>query len=273
MGNTRKPVASPGGSSAELLQGRELIGRGFNSDVYAWGDGRVLKLFHAGIARTKAEQEYLATRAIHATGLPVPFVFEVLEVERRFGVVFERVEGISLLRQTQARPWTMFQAIRQMAELHAQVHQHTGPAELPSQRERLAAKIERASDLSTAERTAALKCLADLPDGTALCHGDFHPENILLTARGPIVIDWEGATRGHALGDVACTWRLIQNAGLPPWSPTYMHLILICTRPLMHRCYLKRYFQLQPGTRQEVDAWQLPLAAAVTVRRDPSTPA
>jgi hypothetical protein len=45
------------------LEETELIDKGFCSDVYAWGERRVLKLFHGGVAGESADREYEATRA------------------------------------------------------------------------------------------------------------------------------------------------------------------------------------------------------------------
>jgi aminoglycoside phosphotransferase (APT) family kinase protein len=249
----------------------ELVGKGLCSDVYAWGAGRVLKLFRGPATRDRAEREYAATRAAHAAGAPAPAAFEVVEVEGRPGLVLERVEGVSLLRHTQARPWAVFDAVRLLAELHARVHRCPAPAGLRSQRERLAAGIE-ASDAPAAARQAARDRLSRLPDGEALCHGDFHPENVLLGPRGPVVIDWGSASRGDPLGDVACTSRLMRTAGLPPWAPWFAHLLLRCLRPLLHRSYLRRNFRLQGGTRRQVEAWQAPLAVAARSWRVPATP-
>jgi aminoglycoside phosphotransferase (APT) family kinase protein len=257
-----KTPAFPGASPTQELQTTPLVGRGFNSDVYAWGAGRVLKLFHSWVPHAKVEREYTATRAVHKAGLPAPAAYELVETQGRFGIVFERVDGPSMLRQVQARPWTLFNAVRQLAELHAQIHRFASPVELPSQREWIASGINAAGDLSAADKQAAWRCLAGLPDGTALCHGDLHPENVLCTARGPVVIDWDTATRGDPLGDVACTSRLLRTAGLPPWSPRYAHLLLACSRPLLHRLYLKRCLQLHGGTWQQIEAWQAALAAA-----------
>jgi thiamine kinase-like enzyme len=36
-----------------------------------------------------------------------------------------------------------------------------------------------------------------------LLHRDLHPQNVILTADGPRIIDWEGAARGPAVADVA----------------------------------------------------------------------
>jgi aminoglycoside phosphotransferase (APT) family kinase protein len=174
-----------------------------------------------------------------------------------------------MLSAVQAKPWTLFAAVKQLADLHHQIHRCAGPGELPSQREWIAGGIDRSTVLSASEKQVAQRALSDLPDGAAICHGDFHPDNVLFSTRGPIVIDWETATRGNPLGDVACTSRLMKGASLPPWSPAYMHWLLRCSRSLLHRSYLKRSFELQRGTRQELQKWDAPLAAAATSWRVP----
>lgn len=163
----------------------------------------------------------------------------------------------------------MFAAIRQVADLQAKIHATPGPAELPAQHERLRVAIEESPVLTPAQKKQALDALAELPDGTATCHGDFHPENILFTARGPLVIDWGSASRGAPLGDVACTARLIQIANLPPWTPTYMHQLLKCSRILLRRAYIRRYLQHHPGSRQDIRKWQGVYNAAATSWRIP----
>jgi len=188
--------------AAEQLKEAKLVGRGFTSDVYAWGTGRVLKLFHSWVPHERAERECRITHAVHSSGLPVPEPYEVATIGELCGVVFERVEGVSMLAHFQRTPWKMFTAIRQLADLHARIHATPGPPELPTQRERLAMGIARSTILSVQEKEAAQAALAELPDGTATCHGDFHPENILFTARGPVVIDWTSGSRGDPLGDV-----------------------------------------------------------------------
>jgi aminoglycoside phosphotransferase (APT) family kinase protein len=228
----------------------------------------VLKLFHDESPRSRAEREYAITRAVRAAGLRVPAAHELIEVEGRCGIVFERIDGVSLLDHTRKQPWALFRAVQQMAELHTQIHNCTAPAELPAQRQRLAENIEEA-DLPAEDKRAARTRLAALPDGSAICHGDFHPGNIMLTARELVVIDWSSASRGHPIGDLACTSRLLRTATLPPWAPRYMHLLLRCLRPVMHRAYLKGYFHLRPGPRRQIAAWQVPLAAAARAWRGP----
>jgi len=66
--------------------------------------------------------------------------------------------------------------------------------------DRIASGNEAAPDLPHEEKQQARRHLAALPDGNALCHGDLHPGNVLLTERGPVIIDCSAATRGEAVG-------------------------------------------------------------------------
>lgn len=255
-------------STTSLSPSNRLVGKGFCSDVYEWGEGRALKLFYNWAARERADREFRITRIVHAAGFPAPAAYEVVEVENRWGIVFERVEGVSMLGYTQARPWALFNVIREFAALHAQIHSRNAPAGLPSLRERIRSRID-AADCPEADKQAARAHLAELADGTTLCHGDFHPGNVLLTERGPVVIDWSSGSSGDPIGDVAWTSRLMRHASLPDWSPGYMHLMLKCLRSVMHRSYLKRYFHLRPGRCEQVEAWQAPLAVAARSWRVP----
>jgi uncharacterized protein (TIGR02172 family) len=244
-----------------------LIGRGLTSEVYAWGDGLVVKLYPSWRAVSDIERECAVARAVHAAGMPVPAVHGMVEVEGRRGVVFERVEGTSMLKHVEKRPWTLFRAARQLAELHAQLHRCPAPPELPSQRRQLESWIDAATDCSESERQAARLCLRQLPDGNALCHGDFHPENILLTARGPMIIDWSSGTRGHPLADVGFTSLLFRKANLPADTLGAVRLLFKVSRRLLHRAYLSRYLRLRPGTRQQIEAWIPVLNVAVAAWR------
>jgi Ser/Thr protein kinase RdoA (MazF antagonist) len=53
----------------------------------------------------------------------------------------------------------------------------------------------------------------------SVLHLDLHPQNVMLTARGPVVIDWRNATEGPAELDVAMSALILAQvavAGAPP---------------------------------------------------------
>jgi aminoglycoside phosphotransferase (APT) family kinase protein len=50
-------------------------------------------------------------------------------------------------------------------------------------------------------------------DGESLLHLDLHPENVLLGAEGPVLIDWTNAGSGRPEKDVALTWLILETSG------------------------------------------------------------
>ncbi|MGD9100610.1 MAG: phosphotransferase [Anaerolineae bacterium] len=235
-----------------------IIGEGRMAEVFAWEEGQVLKLFRAWCHPERVRHEAHIARTVQATGLAVPAVGDVVQVDGRWGIVYERVEGRSMLDCLTYKPWDLVRFARTLAELHAAMHARTTP-QLPSLRRRLENKIQNAEPLPADLKAAALQALARLPDGNALCHGDFHPHNVLMSPQGPIVIDWPDATRGHPLADVARTCLLTRTGGLPASVPR--RWLVLAVRAMFRAAYLRRYFQLRPGSRELLAAWQLPVAA------------
>ncbi len=234
------------------------IALGRTAKVYAWEDGKILKLLHNWVHPGNADHELRLARIVQASGLPVPAVFDIVEVDGRRGLVYERVDGPSMLDAMGKNPQKTRHYLRQLAGLHFNMHTHSVP-ELPSQRERLQWKIEHAKPLPQELKAAALQALESLPDGNRLCHGDFHPGNILLTTRGPIIIDWIDASRGNPLADVARTYLLFSTARLPGFSVLAL-LLRIANRWMLNQ-YLQSYFASQPSERNDLKAW-LPVVAA-----------
>jgi aminoglycoside phosphotransferase (APT) family kinase protein len=235
------------------------IGQGRTAEVFAWGNDRALKLYHAGWPATAAEAEYQKAEAVYKSGAPAPAVHSVMEVDGRHGVVYGRVDGPSLLNHTTARPWTIFHSARLMAEVHAHMHA-CRPSGLPVQRGRLHDKIREARPLPEELKQAALMALTQLPDDSVLCHGDFHPDNIVLSTNGPVILDWTEATSGHPLADVARTTLMMRHAAVPAHVPG--RHIIEAGRMLWYQLYLRRYCQLTSVSPKQVEAWLLPVAAA-----------
>lgn len=235
------------------------IAVGNTSEVFAWGDGRVLKLYRRGRSVDGARREHQIGARLQEMGLPAPRVFGVEEIDGRAGVVFECIEGIDLQSRIRRRPWALRHAAMLQAELHAGIHEK--PADgLPSHREVLSRALEEADDLTGEERRRLLEQLSRLPEGDRLCHGDFHPENVLLTKRGPIVIDWPDAGRGDPLADVARSW-VLRNFVRRGDSTRAGFAWKVALRRAFVRLYVKRYAQLTGTRHRDIERW-ITLAAA-----------
>lgn len=227
---------------------------GRTAEVFAWGDDQVLKLYRHGWPRRTVEFEYRQALASQMTGYRVPQVEQVIDLDERTGIIYQRMEGRTMLSVLEKRPYRYPHFARQMADLHAEMH--TRPASgLEESSERLAWKISDAEALTPEEKKKLHTHLSRLPQEKKLLHGDFHPGNILLTSDGPIIIDWIDATMGHPLADVART-IVIGKFGVPP----EMGIVGFLFKQMI-RIYLRRYFQQSIYPRADLAAW-LPVVAA-----------
>ncbi len=197
-------------------------------------------------------------RIVHAAGLPAPAVGEIVEINHRRGLVYERIDGVSILDVLFAKPWQVTQLAREFAQVQAAIHACRAP-ELPTQRADLESAIRAAHALPPDLKAAALRWLADLPGGDTLCHGDLHPGNVMRTSHRAVVIDWIASTRGNPIADVARTLLLL-TIGNPPGIRARVFMSFL--RRSFCATYLHRYFELRPAGRTQIAAWQPVIAAA-----------
>jgi len=240
---------------------RTVVGRGRTAEILAWEDGRVMKLYLAGSSRDYVRREAEVSRLAYRAGLPAPAVYDsdapdgVHEVDGRLGILFERIDGPTMMRDLGARPWMLIAHSRQLAVLHARIHAALGEG-LPPMRKRIERSIERASGaIGECAQQAARERLRALPDVRQVCHGDFHPDNVMLRKEGPMIIDWGPASAGHPAADVAWTYLLYRFAGTPPGTPTALRLLLAVVRRWSLRIYLRTYFRLTGCSWADIEAW------------------
>jgi tRNA A-37 threonylcarbamoyl transferase component Bud32 len=231
---------------------------GRTADIYAWEDGCVLKLFHNWFDIENIRFEQRMARQVHAAGLPVPVVGELLKANGRNGLVYERVVGQNMWDILEKRPWLVFSLARKTAELHAWVHATNIKSDFPPQRRRLENKLRSADSLPDRLKKESLTALSSLPDGNSICHGDFHPGNILLSLDRAVVIDWIDASRGNPLADFARSSIIILGTAGSSQIPNYPLKLFV---RMFHSIYLRTYFQLRPGGEAEYLHW-LPVVAA-----------
>jgi uncharacterized protein (TIGR02172 family) len=236
-----------------------LIGTGRTAEIYAWGDDRILKLFMDWCPHSWIEREERLSRIVYEAGVPVPAVEGIIEVDGRSGIIFERITGRSMpdliMDEMASSPDGVPRYGEILAELHTSIHSLQIP-DLPSLRDMIEHGIRNAKALSEGSRLRTLQILDQMQDGTILCHYDFHPYNIIMSPRGPIIIDWMNASQGNPYADIART--LLISQGFQHSIPTNLQSAL---NSFIDR-YLTRYSELREISLEEVRAWRLPIVAA-----------
>ena len=246
----------------------EFIACGRQAEVFAWQDGaaprKVLKLFFEGWDRETVQRELDISRTVAASLADAPAVYgDIVEHEGRFGIVYERVDGVSMIDVLASKPWRARSLGRRLAEIHAEAHK-SKPTGLPGLKEKFARRINLTDKLSAGEKSRCLRMLESLPDGDTLFHGDFHPGNIILRGRdeaSPAVIDWPNSATGDPLADVAQTRMLIGIGwrALPRGRDRFLARWLTA---FFNRSYTARYCALTGASRSGIDRWQTVVAAA-----------
>jgi aminoglycoside phosphotransferase (APT) family kinase protein len=185
-----------------------LLAAGQRAEVFEWSS-RAVKLYRCATAKQTAFREAAIHAAVEVLGLPVPAIWGVQKISGRWGIVFDRVSGVSFAEQMRSDAAAVPQYLQILARLHARIHAH--PAnQFCSLKGWLATSITRAMPLDEPRKQVLLNGLKDMPDGDRLCHGDFHPMNVLGDASQPIVIDWPNACRGDPAGDICRSYLILQ---------------------------------------------------------------
>lgn len=179
-----------------------LLARGRDADVFALDERTVLRRYRR---RDVPEGEVRVMRFAHEQGYPLPALLE----HRGPDLVLERADGPTMAEDLARRPWRMGRHAALLADLHDRLHRIVAPPELP----------------------------ARLGSGTALLHYDLHPANVILTRRGPLVIDWANAARGEPAEDVAMTWVILATSVIDRPNPVALPL------RALRRSYLARFLE------------------------------
>jgi tRNA A-37 threonylcarbamoyl transferase component Bud32 len=235
------------------------IAEGRTAEIFLWDDHHILKLYREWCPPHWIKDEARIAQAVYDAGIPSPAAGEILDLNGRQGLIYERIQGISMLQDMNARPWLLLKHARSLTELHVQIHQKSIDG-LPKYKDRLRYDTRNTQHLGQDLGNKALAQLDALPDSQTLCHGDFHPGNIILTPAGPIVIDWMTASAGSPWADVART-SLLLSIGPKSAGKLVSPIIKIAIR-LYYRAYLNRYHTLVPDTKNELKRWIPVIAAA-----------
>jgi aminoglycoside phosphotransferase (APT) family kinase protein len=125
-------------------------------------------------------------------------------------LVMERVDGPTMLDDIGERPWRMVRHARLLADLHTRLGRIPAPDWLRP---------------------------GPVP-GDRVVHLDLHPNNVILTASGPVVIDWTNASAGTPGSDVATSWVIMACAEIP--GPRWKATLLGSFRKILVSTFLRR---------------------------------
>ena len=243
------------------MKAADLIGRGRTADVYDWEKNKVIKLFHKKMSKTYIQYEYEISKYLQEKLSFVPKVFELIEHQERLGIVYEKIEAITLLKYLTKNPLKVFREMRHFADLHIAIHE-INYSSGTSLKNTLEEDINRAKDLDSATKKKINEILESLPVATNLCHRDFHPDNVFYTQQGLRVIDWMTATQGAPASDVARSYYILKNAATLEGTPFLDRVKIKMFQNIASKAYLRNYLKKSTITLRDVKKWEIVTIAA-----------
>ncbi|GAA1765037.1 phosphotransferase [Luedemannella helvata] len=158
----------------------ERLASGRTADVFAVDGGRVLRRYREAWDATR---EAAVMAYVGRYGFPVPAVHHAEGPD----LVMERVDGPTMLTALATGALDAPDGMRMLADLHARLH--------------------------------AVPARPGAPAGECVVHLDLHPDNVMLTAGGPVVVDWSNATDGPADLDLAVTALIFAEVAVDLANP------------------------------------------------------
>lgn len=225
------------------LENAKLIVERPSKKVYQCDDSTV-KVFETTHPKAAVFNEALNTARVEETGLNIPAVKEVVEIDGKWALVIEHKEGKTLEQLMQDHPENLETYMAQFVDLQLHMHEKKGPL-LNKLKDKLARQINGLKELDATTRYELMTRLESMPKHNKLCHGDFHPSNVIVAEDGTMsIIDWAHATQGNASADAAATY-----------------LMFALKNQKLADLYLDDFCKKSDTAKQYVQKW-LPIAAA-----------
>ena len=232
----------------------ERLGIGRGAEVFGCGGGRVLKLQRDPGTADWLGREMRAQRAAGIAGVRTAEAFEIVEYAGRPGLVMERVEGLDGLTAIDRRPWKVWTISSGLGRLHRAVSHVEAPLEVFDFKEIARHDITTSDRVPDRARARLLALLERLPEDNHLCHMDFHPGNVIIDSKGPVIIDWASARRGDPIADHVKS-LLLFDAGTPPEMGLRERVIVGAGRKIARAAYLRGYGRLSAEERERARLW------------------
>ena len=222
------------------LEKKDLIVKRAHKEVYKCEEG-IVKLFEKTHPKADVFNEALNTARVEETGLDIPKLKEVEEIDGRWALVIEYKEGKTLEEIMRIDPDNIEKYMSNFVDLQLQVHSKKAPL-LNKLKDKLARQINSLKDLDATARYDLLTRLEGMPKHDKVCHGDYNPSNVIVGEDGSMsIIDWAHATQGNASADAAMTYLLF---ALKDQKLADLYLDLFCKKSDTAKQYVQQWLPI-----------------------------
>ncbi|MDE6850132.1 MAG: phosphotransferase [Clostridia bacterium] len=209
-------------------------------------DSGFVKVFGDTYTKSGILNEALNQARVEETDLNIPKIKAIEVVDGKWSIVMDYIEGTTLSELMRKHPEKEDEYLELFVELQRSVLSKRVPM-LNKLKDKMQGRISDAK-LDATTRYDLHTRLDSLPKHYNLCHGDFHPSNVIITKDGtPYIIDWAHATQGNASADVAGTYLMFYLEGKEQLAEKYLKLY--CLKSDTAKQYVQKWIPIVAASR------------------------
>ncbi|KKI91094.1 aminoglycoside phosphotransferase [Bacillus sp. SA1-12] len=211
-------------------------------------DNKIVKVFKKDLPPNQALYEAKKQEYVYSCGLHVPKIVEVTEINGRQAIMMEYVKGKTvgelLINNMEQAEHYISICVKTQQKIHSLVVEELELLE--SMSEKLHRQIQSVHNLNKKQKDALLKRLQSFVDEPKLCHGDFHPFNLIMSKEKVDIIDWVDSSSGDIRADVYRTYLLFSQNSV---KLAEMYLHIYCKNTGLSRSEIFQWAPIIAGAR------------------------
>lgn len=186
------------------VEGLEEIGRGTCGTVYRIDEEKVIKVFKEGFNLERIKNEQNCAREAFINGIDTAISYEVVQVEDRFGAIYEVLNAKTVRQCMLEDPENADRYFEAYASFLKLMHsKHMAGGTLPSVKEKWLSGIDYLGNVLNEEEISKTKKLFEaLPDTDTFVHGDCNIGNVMFMDGKVMLIDMGDAGYGNPMFDL-----------------------------------------------------------------------
>ncbi|MFD0771945.1 aminoglycoside phosphotransferase family protein [Bacillus sp. CGMCC 1.60114] len=201
------------------------IAMGNTAKIYLC-DNKIVKVFKKHFHNTESLYEAKKQEYAYSCGLHVPKILEVTEIKSRQAIIMKYVKGKTvgdlLINNMELAEHYINICVNIQQKMHAVA---VDSNLLEPMSEKLHRQIESVHNLDEKQKDKLLRKLDSMVFEPRLCHGDFHPFNLIMSNDNVNIIDWVDSSSGDIRADVFRTYLLYSQYSV---ELAEMYLRLYC---------------------------------------------
>lgn len=236
------------------LKQLKLIAQGGEADIYDIGEGKILRISRKVNEQSLAKDKILYP-LLEEFEINVPKIYEYTFIDGELAVIMQKVYGCTMLSRLKKNPFGAVHQIHRLAYMQAVISKIEVSDPFNTIQDIVNYFAAKPSILEKKLIDFTMELFGELPKGNQLCHGDFHPGNILIQDGTDYIIDWSAAYRSNYLSDIAHSFLLMKHAPKIPGEGHLQHKILNISGGIIANAYLKEAYRLRRFDYASFSKW------------------